>query len=205
MKRIFAVLVVLAMVFGVVLVANAEDTEFCGIAINAVDAITINGKTATMKSVKPNEPADADGNVANNQGYFAFDQSVLGDGAFSIEFDYNLITNNDKGNAFNFEGHTTGGWFVVNIPAGSHARLEGTAGGAWKLLIDGAETQSGTLDGAWDRPFKVGFTNQKPGDFEATISNLVVNDKNAATGDVTAIIALVAVLAGGVLVFSKKH
>ena len=197
MKRIFAVLVVLAMVLGVALVANAEEAEFCGVAGNVVDNFTISGKTATMKG------------GSNQQGYFSVPVTTLGN-EFAIEFDYS-VTTCEEGRAFNFEGRAAD-WFVLVLPNdGKHARLEGnTATGAYKLVIDGTVKDEGTSDalkGEWSRDaMKIGFTNtNREGAFEATISNLVVNDKAAATGDVTAIVALVAVLAGGLLVFSKKH
>lgn len=200
MKRIFAVLVVLAMVFGVALVANAEtaDGDFCGISGQIVDNFAISGKTATMKG------------GSNQQGYFNIPVATLGNGNFSIEFDYS-VTTCDGARALNFEGRAAN-WFVIVLPNdGKHARLEGNPEtGAYKFTVDGAVKDEGTSDalkGEWSRDyFKIGFTNtDREGDFEATVSNLVVNDKAAATGDVTAIVALVAVLAGGLLVFSKKH
>ena len=185
------------MVFGVALVANAEEAEFCGVTVNAIDNITFSGKTATMKG------------ASNEQGYFAIPQASLSSGNFSFEFDYS-VTTCDGARALNFEGRAAD-WFILVLPNdGKHARLEGnTETGAYKFTVDGAVKDEGTSDalkGEWTRDFKLGFTNtNREGAFEATISNLVVNDKAAATGDVTAIVALVAVLAGGLLVFSKKH
>ena len=199
MKRIFAVLMVLAMVLGIAVVASAESVvEFCGMDVLAVDNITFSGKTATLKG------------GSNEQGYFAIPMATLGSGDFSIEFDY-AVTTCEGARKFNFEGRAAD-WIVIELPTdGKHARYEGNnETGAYKLTVDGAVVSEGTSDtlkGEWSRDFKIGFTNtNREGAFEATVSNLAFNQPAAAaTGDVTAIVALVAVLAGGVLVFSKKH
>ncbi|MBR6427909.1 MAG: hypothetical protein IKS28_08825, partial [Clostridia bacterium] len=131
MKRIFAVLVVLAMVLGVALVANAEDVEFCGTNVSTKGAVTFDGKTATFKG-------DVDG--------FFFLNDV-GTGDFSFEFDY-TITTNPSDNPFRIEIKGAD-WFQLSIPAGSHAVFEGsTETGNYKFTVDGnvvAEGQSDAL------------------------------------------------------------
>ena len=180
MKRIVSMLISSAMILGIVIVAlSASSAEFCGISVSLVDNITLSddATTATMQG------------GSKEQGYFTIPLDTIGNGDFSIEFDYN-ITICESPRALNFEGHDAeGNYPVIVIPAGNHARLEGTVGGAWKFIVDGTLKQTGSFSAAFDRPMKIGFTNtNRTGSFEATVSNLKINEESGAEPSETTIL-----------------